>query len=211
VTILVVEDEAAVRELIVDVLSRQGYEVTARARAEATVLLAEDGPKLVVCRADVVAEVSAASPSTPVCATAVPVDPAQLAAAVRAALARRPTRVLVVEDHPAVRASLVAYLEAHADVEVVGEAENGWEAYRLARQTEPDFVLMDIRMPVMDGIESTRMIKGRRPETRIVLLSTYEHDELIDAGLEAGAEGFLVKGASGSELIAVVRQEPWAA
>jgi DNA-binding NarL/FixJ family response regulator len=124
---------------------------------------------------------------------------------------RRRTRVLVVEDHPAVRASLVAYFEAQDDIEVVGEAENGWEAYRLARQTEPDFVLMDIRMPVMDGIETTRMIKGRRPETRVVLLSAYEQDELIDAGLEAGAEGFLLKGASGSELAAAVRQGSWPA
>jgi DNA-binding NarL/FixJ family response regulator len=117
----------------------------------------------------------------------------------------RPVRVVVVEDHDAVRASLVAYFQAQEGIEVVGEAGNGWEAYRVARETAPDFVLMDIRMPVMDGIEGTRMIKGRRPETRVVLLSAYEQDDLIAAGVEAGADGFLLKGASGTELVAAAR------
>jgi DNA-binding NarL/FixJ family response regulator len=116
------------------------------------------------------------------------------------------SRVLVAEDHPAVRASLVAYLDAQDDVVVVGEAANGREAVELAEREAPDFVLMDIRMPVLDGIEATRTIKERRCGTRIVLLSAYEHDELIEAGLEAGAEGFLLKGASGSELVAAVRR-----
>ena len=116
------------------------------------------------------------------------------------------SRVLVAEDHPAVRASLVAYLDAQDDVVVVGEAANGREAVELAEREAPDFVLMDIRMPVLDGIEATRTIKERRRGTRIVLLSAYEHDGLIEAGLEAGAEGFLLKGASGSELVAAVRR-----
>jgi DNA-binding NarL/FixJ family response regulator len=125
---------------------------------------------------------------------------------VAVALGTGKTRVLVAEDHTAVRASLVAYLDAYDDITVVAESENGWEAVRLARQEVPHFVLMDIRMPLMDGIEGTRMIKGLRPETRVVLLSAYEQDELIEAGLEAGAEGFLLKGASGAVLIAAVRK-----
>jgi DNA-binding NarL/FixJ family response regulator len=116
-------------------------------------------------------------------------------------------RVIVVEDHPAVRGSLVAYFENQDGIEVVGAAENGLNAYRLVCETAPDFVLMDVRMPVMDGIESTRMIKSRDPETRVVLLSAYGDDELIRAGREAGADGFILKGASGRKLMAAVREE----
>jgi DNA-binding NarL/FixJ family response regulator len=114
-------------------------------------------------------------------------------------------KVVVVEDHPAVRASLVAYFEDQDDLEVVGEAENGREACRLVCETAPDFVLMDIRMPAMDGIEGTRLIKSHRPETRVVLLSAYDDAELMEAGLEAGADGFILKGASGRELVTAVR------
>jgi DNA-binding NarL/FixJ family response regulator len=142
----------------------------------------------------------------PVVGLAKPFTASELADAVSGAFARGTTRVLVAEDHPAVRASLVAYLDAQADITVVGEAANGWEAVKLARHQVPDFVFMDIRMPVMDGIEGTRMIKGLRPDTRVFLLSAYEQDELIEAGLAAGAEGFLLKGASGAELVAAVRE-----
>jgi DNA-binding NarL/FixJ family response regulator len=100
----------------------------------------------------------------------------------------------------------VAYLDAQDDMVVVGEAENGRQAVDLAEREAPDFVLMDIRMPVVDGIQAARAIKERRRGTRIVLLSAYEHDELIEAGLEAGAEGFLLKGASGTELVAAIRR-----
>lgn len=112
-------------------------------------------------------------------------------------------RVVVAEDHPALRASLVAYLDAQEDIVVVGEAENGLQAVELAEREAPGFVLMDIRMPVVDGIEA---IKERRRRTRIVLLSAYEQDEFVEAGLEAGAEGFLLKGATGSDLVAAVRR-----
>lgn len=115
-------------------------------------------------------------------------------------------RIVVAEDHPAVRASLVAYFEAQPDMVVVGEAENGLQAVEVAEREAPDFVLMDIRMPVVDGIEATRRIKERHDRTRVVLLSAYEQDELVDAGREAGADGFLLKGASGSELVAAVRE-----
>jgi DNA-binding NarL/FixJ family response regulator len=224
--VLLVEPEGAVRELVTDLLRSEGHDVVAAAGPrDGLEALAAAEPDLVVCADDLLDSVRARAPEVPVVlVTDASVGPenvtplprpftaSQLVEAVRGALGAVRIRVIVVEDHPAVRASLVAYFDAQDDMEVVGEAENGWEAYKLAREAAPDFVLMDIRMPVMDGIEGTRMIKGRRPETRVVLLSAYEQDELIEAGLAAGAEGFLLKGASGRELVAAVREGAgWAA
>lgn len=115
-------------------------------------------------------------------------------------------RILVVEDHGAVRAGLVAYLDAHDELEVVGEAENGREACELAARLDPDLVLMDVQMPVMGGIEATRALKAQAARPRILLISAYEQAELVQAGEEAGADGFLMKGASGDELVARVRE-----
>ncbi|MGH3093432.1 MAG: response regulator [Gaiellaceae bacterium] len=225
IQILVVEDEPVVRGLVVELLSGAGHEViTAASGEEALALL--DGVDLLVCdvglpgvsgeavgetartrRPGLPAVLMTGDPAEPSPgALAKPFTPSDLLQAVTAALGGTRFRVVVAEDHPAVRASLVAYLDAQEDIVVVGEAENGLQAVELAERETPDFVLMDIRMPVVDGIEATRTIKGRRPRTRIVLLSAYEHDELIEAGLEAGAEGFLLKGASGSELVAAVRR-----
>lgn len=223
--ILVVDDEPVVRGLVVELLSGAGHEViTAASGEEALALL--DGVDLLVCdvrlpgvsgeavvetartrRPGLPAVLMTGDPAEPSPgALAKPFTPSDLLQAVTAALGGTCFRVVVAEDHPAVRASLVAYLDAREDIVVVGEAENGLQAVELAERETPDFVLMDIRMPVVDGIEATRTIKERRPRTRIVLLSAYEHDELIEAGLEAGAEGFLLKGASGSELVAAVRR-----
>jgi DNA-binding NarL/FixJ family response regulator len=204
--ILVVDGEPVVRELVAGILAAAGHEAVFAASAEeAAELLAREPVDLVLADGEAVrwlAEVH----DVPAVALAMPFTASELAEAVSGALGGGTTRVLVAEDHPAVRASLVAYLEAQADISVVGEAANGWEAVKLARQRIPDFVFMDIRMPVMDGIEGTRMIKGLRPETRVFLLSAYEQDELIEAGLDAGAEGFLLKGASGADLVAAVRE-----
>jgi DNA-binding NarL/FixJ family response regulator len=115
------------------------------------------------------------------------------------------TTLLVAEDNAAVRASLAAFFEALDDFEVVATAADGREAVVLTEELAPDFVLMDIRMPTLDGIEATRLIKAARPETRVVLLSAYEHEDLMAAGVEAGAEGFVLKGVSGAELVAAVR------
>jgi DNA-binding NarL/FixJ family response regulator len=115
-------------------------------------------------------------------------------------------RILLAEDHAAVRASLAAFFEAHDDFEVVATAADGREAVALAEELAPDFVLMDIRMPLLDGIEATRLIRAARPETRVILLSAYEQDGLVDAGAAAGAEGFMLKGVPGTELVAAIRK-----
>ena len=115
------------------------------------------------------------------------------------------TTILVAEDNEAVRASLAAFFEAQDDFEVVAVAADGRDAVVLAEQLAPEIVLMDIRMPTLDGIEATRLIKGAKPEIRVVLLSAYEQDELVATGLDAGADGFVLKGVSGAELVAAVR------
>lgn len=115
------------------------------------------------------------------------------------------TTILLAEDHTAVRASLAAFFEAQDDFDVVATASDGREAVGLVEELAPDLVLMDIRMPTLDGIEATRLIKAARPETRVVLLSAYEQDDLVAAGADAGAEGFMLKGVSGAELVAAIR------
>jgi DNA-binding NarL/FixJ family response regulator len=115
-------------------------------------------------------------------------------------------RVLVVDDHAAVRASLAAFLDIDPALEVVAEAGDGRQAVELAALLKPDLVLMDVRMPVLDGIEATRRLKAARPKTRVVLISAYEEDELREAGLSAGAEAFLLKGIRGAEIAARVRE-----
>ena len=115
-------------------------------------------------------------------------------------------RVLVVDDHPAVRASCAAYLEAQDGVEVVAQAANGREALELSREHEPDVVLMDIRMPELDGIEATRLIKSERPQTGVVLITAYEQDELAESGMKAGADEFVMKGIFGADLVQRVRR-----
>jgi DNA-binding NarL/FixJ family response regulator len=114
-------------------------------------------------------------------------------------------RLVVAEDHVAVRAGLVAYLDEQDDMEVVAEAENGLQACELVRELTPDLVLMDARMPVMDGIEATRTVKADHPATLVLLISAYEQAELLAAGTDAGADSFLLKGAGGEALVARVR------
>lgn len=203
--VLVLDREPGVRALVVDLLDEAGHEcVGVETFEEAADLLERDTVDLVLAGEDDLRELGEVT--VPVLPLTRRSGASSLVAQVAAALGAAPIRVAVVEDHPAVRASLVAYFEAQDDIVVVGAAENGWEAVKLSRRELPDFVLMDIRMPVMDGIEATQMIKGLRPETRVLLLSAYEQDELIGAGLEAGADGFLLKGASGRELVAAVRE-----
>ena len=108
-------------------------------------------------------------------------------------------RVLVVDDQELVRAGFRMILE-RAGLEVVGEGVDGVEAVRLAAELAPDVVLMDIRMPRMDGIEATRQIVSRRPETRVVALTTFDLDEYVYEAVRAGASGFLLKDISPSDL-----------
>ena len=116
-------------------------------------------------------------------------------------------RVVLADDQELVRAGFAALLDAEDDIEVVGEAANGQEAVRVAERYRPDVMLMDIRMPVLDGIEAIQQIAAR-PDlacVHVVILTTFELDEYVFEGLRAGAAGFLVKDTAAAELIRAVR------
>ncbi|HWM05204.1 MAG TPA: response regulator transcription factor [Actinophytocola sp.] len=115
-------------------------------------------------------------------------------------------RLIVVDDQQLVRAGLRMLCEATDDVEVVGEAENGQQAITLAQRLRPDVVLMDLRMPGVDGTTATRRILGEHPATRILVLTTFDDDEHLYPALDAGACGFLAKDASPAELLAGIRR-----
>ncbi|MFI9848157.1 response regulator [Nonomuraea sp. NPDC051941] len=118
-----------------------------------------------------------------------------------------PLRVVVVDDQELVRAGFVALLSATPDLEVAGEAGQGEEAVRVVRATRPDVVLMDVRMPVLDGIEATRRITADPAcaQTKIVVLTTFGLDEYVFGALRAGAVGFLLKDTPPAELLRAVR------
>ncbi|WP_158863857.1 response regulator [Leifsonia sp. AG29] len=116
-----------------------------------------------------------------------------------------PLRILLVDDQQLVRLGFRMVLEAEPDLHVVGEAADGREAIRLVAETRPDVILMDVRMPSMDGIEATRRIVEERPGARIIILTTFDLDEYAFGGLRAGASGFLLKDVRPEELIAAVR------
>jgi DNA-binding NarL/FixJ family response regulator len=116
-------------------------------------------------------------------------------------------RVLVADDQAAVRAGFAALVAAQDEMEVVGEAGNGRQAVDLARRVLPHVVLMDIRMPVLDGLEATRLICAdpALAETRVLVLTTFDLDEYVYAALRAGASGFLLKDAGPDELLHAIR------
>jgi DNA-binding NarL/FixJ family response regulator len=114
-------------------------------------------------------------------------------------------RVLLVDDQQLVRMGFRMLLEAQPGIAVVGEAGDGNEAIRLARETHPDVVLMDVRMPGLDGIAATREILQERPECRVIMLTTFDLDEYAFGGLRAGASGFLLKDVPPPELLTAIR------
>ncbi|MFE7170832.1 response regulator [Streptomyces sp. NPDC057616] len=118
---------------------------------------------------------------------------------------RPPVRVLLVDDQELIRTALSMVLADIEDVDVAGEAGTGEEAVRLAAELAPDVVVMDIRMPGMDGIEATRRITEAEPEARVVVLTTFDDDAYVYGALRAGASGFLVKDMALDDIIAAVR------
>ncbi|MFC7886536.1 response regulator [Streptomyces sp. NPDC057376] len=117
-----------------------------------------------------------------------------------------PVRVLLVDDEPLVRAGLRAVLEAQPDIEVVGEAADGAAVIPLVRQVRPDVVAMDVRMPLLDGIEATRaLLRTMTDPPKILVVTTFENDEYVYEALRAGANGFLLKRARPAEIVHAVR------
>jgi NarL family two-component system response regulator LiaR len=114
-------------------------------------------------------------------------------------------RVLLVDDHAVVRSGLGAVLMSNDDLKLVGEANNGEEAVRLCRQLKPDVVLMDLMMPVMDGVTATRAIRENCPESRIIALTSFGEQELVENALKAGAMSYLLKTVSAAELVSAIR------
>jgi DNA-binding NarL/FixJ family response regulator len=114
-------------------------------------------------------------------------------------------RILIADDQALVRAGFAMILDARPDLEVVGEAADGSEAVRLTAQRLPDVVLMDIRMPVVDGVEATRRIVASGSPARVIVLTTYDLDEHVDGALRAGASGFLLKDVRPPELVEGIR------
>jgi DNA-binding NarL/FixJ family response regulator len=114
-------------------------------------------------------------------------------------------RVLIADDHPVVRSGIRGMLASDPGFEIVGEAADGTEAVALALRTEPDVVLMDLRMPALDGASATAEIRARRPETQVLVLTTYDTDADIVRAIEAGAIGYLLKDVPHEELSRAVR------
>ena len=114
-------------------------------------------------------------------------------------------RVLVVDDHTIVRDGICALLALAGDIEVVGEAANGSEALKIVKELEPDVVLMDITMPIMDGLEATRRIHKEFPRIRVLALTQYDDKEYVFPVIEAGASGFISKVAASLELTSGIR------
>ena len=114
-------------------------------------------------------------------------------------------RVLVTDDHAIVRDGICALLALTGDIEAVGEATNGREALEMVRKLAPDVVLMDIAMPLMDGLEATRRIHKEFPQAKVIVLTQYEDREYVLPVIEAGASGFISKTAASSELTSAIR------
>src|SRR3712207_522882 len=116
-----------------------------------------------------------------------------------------PARVVVADDHVLIREGFRTLLSKETDVEVVDEAKTGREALNLCRTLRPDLVLMDVRMPEMDGLAATRAIKAERPSTSVLILTTYENPDYLFEAIKSGAVGYVLKDATKGEILGAVR------
>lgn len=114
-------------------------------------------------------------------------------------------RILLADDHPIVREGLRAVLETQPDFEVVAEAASGDEAVRQALTLQPDILLLDLEMPIMDGVEAIRRLRQQRPASRIIVFTAFDNDERIIHAVQAGANGYLLKGAPREEIFQAIR------
>lgn len=114
--------------------------------------------------------------------------------------------VLLVDDHTVVRQGLRALLNCEEDIEVIGEAENGRQAVMLARKTPPDVVLMDVAMPLLNGLEATRQILKSVPTCKVLVLTSYGDDECVEQLMQAGAVGYLIKQTAANDLLKAIRE-----
>jgi DNA-binding NarL/FixJ family response regulator len=117
-----------------------------------------------------------------------------------------PRRVLIADDHELVRQGLRGMLAYEQDLEVVGEASDGREAVELCRSLDPDLVLMDVRMPEMDGLEATRLIKAEQPSISVLIITTYENQDYLVEAIKAGAAGYILKDAPNQRLLSAMRR-----
>src|SRR6266568_7702482 len=115
-------------------------------------------------------------------------------------------RVILADDHTVVRQGLRALLAAEGDIEIVGEAENGRQAIQLVKKLLPDVAIIDIAMPVLNGLEATRQITRSVPTTKVLILSSYSDDEYVSQLTEAGAAGYLVKQTAANDLLKAIRE-----
>jgi DNA-binding NarL/FixJ family response regulator len=118
----------------------------------------------------------------------------------------RAARLLIADDHALVREGLRTMLSGEYGIEVVAEAHNGEQALSLCRELEPDLVLMDVRMPVMDGLEATKRIKAEMPQTSVMMVTMHENPDYLFEAVKAGAAGYVLKDASGERLLGAVRR-----
>lgn len=120
--------------------------------------------------------------------------------------AGKPARLLIAEDHALVREGLRAMLAGAGDLEVVGEAENGLRALQMCRSLTPDLVLMDVRMPEMDGLEATKRIKEAQPEVGVLMVTTHQNPDYLLEAVRSGAAGYVLKESSKPQLLSAVRR-----
>lgn len=116
-----------------------------------------------------------------------------------------PIRILLADDHAILREGLRALLQDDSDIEVVGEADNGHTAVAQARLLHPDVIIMDISMPLLNGLEATRQIKQESPDSQILILTMHQHEEYIAQVLQAGAAGYILKHAASNELVSAIK------